>query len=67
MFLKKIGFRLDNSNFENNFFRNKISNIVFPKLEKLGNIKKNLINIKNILEEEKLFFDQYFFKKLMKI
>ena len=63
LFLKKIGFRLDNSNFENNFFRNKISNIVFPKLEKLGNIKKKFNKYQKYFRRRKIVFWPIFFQK----
>lgn len=62
LFLKNIKFRLDKTNLETDFFRNKIRNIIFPQLEELGNIKKNLLNIKSILEEENKFFNEYFFE-----
>jgi tRNA(Ile)-lysidine synthase len=50
----KIEWRNDKTNFENDFFRNKIRNIILPKIQEIAghfDVVKSLANVKQNLEE----------------
>jgi len=52
---------IDKTNFENIYSRNKIRNVLIPMLkeEYNSNIKQSIIRMKNILEEDEEFLDNY--------
>ncbi|MDR2776460.1 MAG: tRNA lysidine(34) synthetase TilS [Puniceicoccales bacterium] len=63
----KIDWRDDKTNFENDFFRNKIRNIVLPKIQEIAghfNVVKSLATVKQNLEEADNAID-FFAKKYL--
>jgi tRNA(Ile)-lysidine synthase len=68
----KISYCTDNTNFETDYLRNKVRNILIPCLEKDYNpsIKKQLSNLIDIASEENNFFENFtekIFEKAVKL
>ena len=63
----KIEFRQDKTNFENEFSRNKIRNVIIPTIEENLNrkISNSIINLSTIAEESLDFIDDYFQKEII--
>lgn len=57
---KKIGYRIDVTNLESDFLRNKIRNHLIPLIEKEynKNFKNSLLNLSNILKSENEFMEK---------
>ena len=56
-----LEYKIDKTNFENDFTRNKIRNIILPNFSEINkNYKKNISNFMNYLAEIhwKIFFNQ---------
>ncbi|MDY0131825.1 MAG: tRNA lysidine(34) synthetase TilS [Desulforegulaceae bacterium] len=68
---KKINYCIDKTNFEADYLRNKIRNVLIPYLEKEFNpsIKKGIANLIDISDEENRFIENYinnFFSSIVK-
>ncbi|MDY0361404.1 MAG: tRNA lysidine(34) synthetase TilS [Desulforegulaceae bacterium] len=68
----KISYCTDKTNFETDYLRNKIRNILIPYLEKNYNpsIKKGIANLIDIASEENIFFENFtknIFEKTVKL
>lgn len=68
--LNKINFRIDKSNYENDFERNKLRNIVIPEIEKINpSLNSTLRNFSNNISSINIFIQQEtekVFKKFVK-
>ena len=68
--LNKINFRIDKSNYENDFERNKLRNIVIPEIEKINpSLNSTLRNFSNNISSINIFIQQEIekaFKKFVK-
>lgn len=62
-----LEFRQDKTNFENEFSRNKIRNIIIPSIEENLNrkISNSIMNLSSIAEETLDFIDDYFDKEII--
>lgn len=68
--LNKINFRIDKSNYENDFERNKLRNIVIPEIEKINpSLNSTLRNFSNNISSINIYIQQEIeksFKKFVK-